>query len=276
MAANKAGPARSKRPVRHVPFRERLRSGDVVVLVEQIRSAEHATARQRGAIRSLGLGRIGKSNPQPDAGTTWGAVHQVAHLVHAEKVVWTPSDVRRGDVELRRQQAGRRGASVVTTPYVIGPGAGLRIDVEAEWSVYVERYESGGSVTWPTRQTPGRLGRLANSVLRWSSDDTTTEVFARNADPTFIALEDLGQLAGAALEHVDVVRIDSSDESTSLVWQRDLNDRHRFEASFIAPKLDAKLLGQLMERSAVKPISFAGARTATRAIVAIESLKLPR
>ena len=49
--------------------------------IVQRRSANGANPRQRAALRTLGLGKIGRSVERPDEPTVRGAVRAVAHLV---------------------------------------------------------------------------------------------------------------------------------------------------------------------------------------------------
>jgi large subunit ribosomal protein L30 len=51
----------------------------------QVRSANGANARQRDTLRTLGLGRIGRSAERPDDPSVRGAVHAVRHLVKVEE-----------------------------------------------------------------------------------------------------------------------------------------------------------------------------------------------
>jgi large subunit ribosomal protein L30 len=56
--------------------------------ITQVRSPNGASPKQRETLRSLGLGRIGKSTERPDKPTVRGQVHAVRHLV---EVARTPS-----------------------------------------------------------------------------------------------------------------------------------------------------------------------------------------
>lgn len=49
--------------------------------ITQIRSAIGAKPKQRGTLRALGLGRIGKSNVLPDQPQIRGMIARVPHLV---------------------------------------------------------------------------------------------------------------------------------------------------------------------------------------------------
>ena len=53
--------------------------------VTQIRSAIGSKPKQRGTLRALGLGRIGKSNTLPDRPEIRGMVNRVPHLVKVEE-----------------------------------------------------------------------------------------------------------------------------------------------------------------------------------------------
>jgi large subunit ribosomal protein L30 len=55
--------------------------------ITQVRSPAGANPRQRDSLRTLGLGRIGRSTERPDEPTVRGLVATVSHLV----------EVRRGD-----------------------------------------------------------------------------------------------------------------------------------------------------------------------------------
>ena len=54
------------------------------LLITQVKSANGANGRQLDTLRSLGLGKIGKSVERPDDPTVKGAVHSVRHLVRVE------------------------------------------------------------------------------------------------------------------------------------------------------------------------------------------------
>ncbi len=54
--------------------------------VTQTRSAIGTKPKQRGTLRSLGLGRIGKTNILPDRPEIRGMVAKVPHLVTVEEV----------------------------------------------------------------------------------------------------------------------------------------------------------------------------------------------
>ena len=54
--------------------------------VVQVRSAIGAKPKQRGTLRALGLGRIGKVNTLPDRPEIRGMVARVPHLVKVREV----------------------------------------------------------------------------------------------------------------------------------------------------------------------------------------------
>ncbi len=53
--------------------------------VTQTRSAIGTKPKQRGTLRALGLGRIGKTNVLPDRPEIRGMLHKVPHLVTVEE-----------------------------------------------------------------------------------------------------------------------------------------------------------------------------------------------
>ncbi|HEV2771878.1 MAG TPA: 50S ribosomal protein L30 [Thermoleophilaceae bacterium] len=53
--------------------------------VIQVRSANGADPKQRAALRSLGLGRIGSASERPDEPTVRGALRIVEHLIRIER-----------------------------------------------------------------------------------------------------------------------------------------------------------------------------------------------
>jgi large subunit ribosomal protein L30 len=55
------------------------------VTVTQIRSAIGTKPKQRGTLRALGLGRIGKTNTLPDRPEIRGMLARVPHLVSVEE-----------------------------------------------------------------------------------------------------------------------------------------------------------------------------------------------
>lgn len=56
------------------------------IKITQIRSTIGAKPKQRGTIRALGLGRIGKSNTLPDGPEVRGMIRRVPHLVQVDEV----------------------------------------------------------------------------------------------------------------------------------------------------------------------------------------------
>ena len=54
------------------------------IRVTQVRSAIGAKPKQRGTLRALGLGRIGRSNVLPDRAEIRGMIARVPHLVEVE------------------------------------------------------------------------------------------------------------------------------------------------------------------------------------------------
>ena len=53
--------------------------------VTQVKSAIGSKPKQRGTLRALGLGRIGKSNTLPDRPEIRGMIAKVPHLVNVEE-----------------------------------------------------------------------------------------------------------------------------------------------------------------------------------------------
>ena len=58
---------------------------DAMLKVTQYRSAIGSKPKQRGTLRALGLGRIGKSNTLPDRPEIRGMLARVPHLVSVEE-----------------------------------------------------------------------------------------------------------------------------------------------------------------------------------------------
>ena len=56
------------------------------LLVRQVRSSIGSKPKHRGTLRSLGLGRIGKSNTLPDRPEIRGMIARVPHLITVEEV----------------------------------------------------------------------------------------------------------------------------------------------------------------------------------------------
>ena len=54
--------------------------------VTQIRSAIETKPKQRGTLRALGLGRIGKSHVLPDKPEIRGMINTVPHLITVEEI----------------------------------------------------------------------------------------------------------------------------------------------------------------------------------------------
>ncbi len=58
----------------------------MALVVTQVRSAIGTKPKQRGTLRALGLGRIGRSNTLPDRPEIRGMIDRVPHLVRVEEV----------------------------------------------------------------------------------------------------------------------------------------------------------------------------------------------
>ena len=56
------------------------------LIVTQTRSAIGSKPKQRGTLRALGLGRIGKSNTLPDRPEIRGMLARVPHMVTVEEM----------------------------------------------------------------------------------------------------------------------------------------------------------------------------------------------
>ena len=52
--------------------------------ITQVKSSIGANPKQRGSLRTLGLGKIGKTVERPDDPTVQGAIRSVRHLVKVE------------------------------------------------------------------------------------------------------------------------------------------------------------------------------------------------
>jgi large subunit ribosomal protein L30 len=52
--------------------------------ITQFKSSNGANRKQRDTLRTLGLGKIGRSSEKPDDPTVRGAIHAVQHLVRVE------------------------------------------------------------------------------------------------------------------------------------------------------------------------------------------------
>jgi large subunit ribosomal protein L30 len=50
----------------------------------QFKSSNGANQKQRDTLRTLGLGKIGRTSEKPDVPTVRGALHTVQHLVRIE------------------------------------------------------------------------------------------------------------------------------------------------------------------------------------------------
>jgi large subunit ribosomal protein L30 len=57
---------------------------EATITVTQVRSAIGAKPKQRGTLRALGLGRIGRTNTLPDRPEIRGMLARVPHLVSVE------------------------------------------------------------------------------------------------------------------------------------------------------------------------------------------------
>jgi large subunit ribosomal protein L30 len=60
-------------------------AAEATITVTQVRSAIGTKPKQRGTLRALGLGRIGKTNTLPDRPEIRGMLARVPHLVSVEE-----------------------------------------------------------------------------------------------------------------------------------------------------------------------------------------------
>jgi large subunit ribosomal protein L30 len=51
------------------------------LLIKQVRSSNGSNPKQRGSLRTLGLGKIGRTTEREDHPTVRGLIHSVRHLV---------------------------------------------------------------------------------------------------------------------------------------------------------------------------------------------------
>ncbi|CAB4763934.1 unannotated protein [freshwater metagenome] len=58
----------------------------VELQVTQVKSAIGTKPKQRGTLRALGLGRIGKTNTLPDRPEIRGMISRVPHLIKVEEL----------------------------------------------------------------------------------------------------------------------------------------------------------------------------------------------
>ena len=52
--------------------------------ITQFKSSNGANKKQRDTLRTLGLGKIGRTSERPDDAAMRGAIHRVQHLVRVE------------------------------------------------------------------------------------------------------------------------------------------------------------------------------------------------
>jgi large subunit ribosomal protein L30 len=52
--------------------------------IKQVRSANGANRKQRESLRTLGLGKIGRTSAREDHPTVRGVIHSVRHLVEVD------------------------------------------------------------------------------------------------------------------------------------------------------------------------------------------------
>jgi large subunit ribosomal protein L30 len=53
--------------------------------ITQFKSSNGANPKQRDTLRTLGLGKIGRTSEKPDVPQVRGAIHAVQHLVRVEE-----------------------------------------------------------------------------------------------------------------------------------------------------------------------------------------------
>ncbi len=53
--------------------------------VTQVKSSNGSNAKQKDSLRTLGLGKIGRTSERPDDPTVRGAIRSVSHLVKVEE-----------------------------------------------------------------------------------------------------------------------------------------------------------------------------------------------
>jgi large subunit ribosomal protein L30 len=53
--------------------------------LKQVKSPNRASRKQRDSLRTLGLGRIGKTSERPDDSIVQGQLRKVGHLIEVER-----------------------------------------------------------------------------------------------------------------------------------------------------------------------------------------------
>ena len=73
--------ARRRRPPRRPPRPSRRRPPDGQLAITQVRSANGSSRKQRDTLRTLGLGKIGRTVEREDHPSVRGLIRSVGHLV---------------------------------------------------------------------------------------------------------------------------------------------------------------------------------------------------
>ena len=55
------------------------------LVIKQVRSSNGSNRKQRESLRTLGLGKIGRTSEKADGPAVRGAIHSVQHLVRVEE-----------------------------------------------------------------------------------------------------------------------------------------------------------------------------------------------
>jgi large subunit ribosomal protein L30 len=252
----------------HVRYRDKATTGDVVLLVRQVRSAAGAKPKHRGALRALGLGRIGERNLQPDIASSHGMLRRVEHLVD-----WHRALVTAGGYE-------RLGEAPGVSTYDLQPGEGREYEVNGEAVLWIEVSPNAVGVTWRAgTSTPRAVVDAAQRVTSVTSPWTAafasreavrevpvkpTEVMVLNRNALFgeTVMSDLlpdggnvgrfgrvdkpSRVAGRSGRDLHAVTIPVADSDTEIVWCRSPMRNGEAEVTIIGPHLDAQTVEAVM------------------------------
>ena len=230
----------SSNAANHARFTDRMENGQTVVLVKQVRSSEHAKPKTRGAIRALGLGRIGRINVQPDSPSTWGALRKVIGIVQASRFVYSEQSGL-------RKLTSNNGCHLVTMRYEAGQGGiGRQLSLPDGGVVFYERYKDFSTLTWPTLYSAADFFRVIRD--QGKIDQGVVELFGLgNGTSRSEPIYRLVKRDPRDLDDIYVARFDDPYDGLSFVWQRSLTTQNELECGIASRDISWSMVENLIE-----------------------------
>src|ERR687885_710307 len=169
--------------------------------ITQVRSQIGETARHRGTLRALGLGKIGRSVEHPESPQLAGMLRKVRHLVRVEKARSGSAKMRAGfeggqmPVYMR---LGKQRGSTSKDAMPVGPHRTYTVPVNVR---DLDRFDDGAEVTLETLVEKRLIKNTKTDVKLLSVGDVTKKLSVRVHAISATAREKI-EAAGGTVERL--------------------------------------------------------------------------